>query len=212
MNDYRSKVQVNPTHYNGLHYDNKVRWISYWYQINEIIKLEPRNVLEIGIGNGIVSKYLANHGVDITTMDIDERLKPDEVGSILDIPFSCNRFDVIGCFEVLEHVPYPKFDKALKELKRVTNEFVILSVPDITRVYRFNLELPTNYEIKKLITLPRLKRPNHEFDGEHYWEIGKKGYSLNTVIEDMKRVGFEVLNTFRLFEKTNHRFFILQTK
>ena len=47
-------LQVEPNHYFNEFYDSKERWISYWHQINEIIKLNPKKVLEIGIGNGFV--------------------------------------------------------------------------------------------------------------------------------------------------------------
>jgi len=57
--------QVKPNHYFVNSYDSKGRFISYWYQINEIIKLNPKKVLEIGIGNGFVSKYLKERKVNI---------------------------------------------------------------------------------------------------------------------------------------------------
>ena len=50
----KSKTQVAPDHYFNKSYDTKERFISYWRQINEIIKLGPNRVLEIGIGNGFV--------------------------------------------------------------------------------------------------------------------------------------------------------------
>ncbi len=75
--------QVHPNHYLNKSYDSKVRFISYWHQINEIIKLKPKSVLEIGIGNGFVSKYLKERKLDIITLDIDKRLNPDVVGNIL---------------------------------------------------------------------------------------------------------------------------------
>ena len=50
--------QVESNHYYKEAYDTKDRFISYWHQINEIIMLNPDSVLEIGIGNGFLSKYL----------------------------------------------------------------------------------------------------------------------------------------------------------
>lgn len=51
------KPQVPKEHYfEG--YDEKARWISYWHQINEVLKTNARTVLEVGIGNGTVSDYL----------------------------------------------------------------------------------------------------------------------------------------------------------
>jgi len=48
-------------------------------------------------------------------------------------------------------------------------------------------------EVKWLIPLPRLRKPAHNFDGEHYREIGKTGYSLNKIVNDIEK-------TYRVFE------------
>ena len=57
------------------------------------LSLQP--VLEIGIGNALVANYLKQRGIDITTMDIDERLRPDTVGSVTSIPFSEGIFKIV---------------------------------------------------------------------------------------------------------------------
>lgn len=63
---------------------------------------------------------------------------------------------------------------------------------------------------RQLIQMPLRHRRVHYFDGQHYWEIGKVGYSLKTVINDIREVGFEVEKTYRVFENQYHRFFILK--
>jgi len=52
--------------------------------------------------------------------------------------------------------------------------------------------------------------PVHNFDGEHYWEIGKFGYPLKKIVEDIQRAGFEVKKTYRVLEFPYHRFFVLR--
>lgn len=202
------KLQVEPNHYFNEFYDSKKRWISYWHQINEIIKLNPKRVLEIGIGNSFVSKYLKERKLNIVTLDIDSRLNPDVVGSVLNIPLKDNSFDVVACYEVLEHLPYENFSRALSEIFRVSNSYAILSLPDVSRVYRLYVHIPKMGVFKRLIPLPRIKSPIHKFDGEHYWEIGKAGYPLNRIIKDIQKAGFKIEKTYRIFENPNHRFFI----
>jgi len=204
------KPQVKPNHYFVNSYDSKGRFISYWYQINEIIKLNPEKVLEIGIGNGFVSKYLKERKVNISTLDVDKRLNPDMVGSVLNIPFSDESFDVVACYEVLEHIEYKNINKALSEIFRVSKSYAILSLPDAGRVYRVYLQIPKIGVFKRLISLPRLKNPIHKFDGEHYWEIGKAGYPLGKITKDIERAGFIIKKTCRVFENPYHRFFILK--
>lgn len=204
------KTQVEQNHYFNEFYDSKHRFISYWHQIHEIIRLKPKRILEIGVGNGFVSKYLKERRVNVLTLDIDKELNPDIVGDVLDIPFSGNSFEVVACYELLEHLEYENFYKALSEIFRVSKSYAILSLPDTNRVYRFNVQIPKIGEIKKFIPLPQLRQLLHKFDGQHYWEIGKRGYPLNRITNDIKNVGFKIVKTYRIFENPYHRFFILK--
>ena len=203
-------IQVHPDLYFGQSYDSKARFCSYWHQIQEIINLDHNKVLEVGIGSGFVYKYLKERNIKILSLDIDKRLNPDMVGSIFDIPFKDNSFNAVACYEVLEHQPYECFFKALSEMYRVSNAYVILSLPDVERVYRFNMQIPKLGEFKRLIPLPRFKKSIHKFEGEHYWEIGKEGYLLNKIIDDIERTGFKIESTYRVFENPYHRFFLLK--
>jgi ubiquinone/menaquinone biosynthesis C-methylase UbiE len=204
------KPQVELKHYYNNKYDSKGRFISYWHQINEIINLNPDNILEIGIGNGFVSKYLKDRNFNLTTLDIDERLKPDKIGSVLNIPFCDNCFDVVACYELLEHIDYIDFPKALSEIYRVSKSNVIISLPDRNRIYRIFIQIPKVGIFKRLIPVPTLKKKKHVFDGEHYWEIGKLNYPLDLIKKDIKNAGFNILKTYRIFEHPYHRFFILR--
>jgi len=203
------KPQVEPGHYLSKSYDSKGRFISYWHQINEIVKLNPEKVLEIGIGSGFVSRYLKERGINVVTLDIDKRLTPDIVGSVLDIPLNDKTFDVVACYEVLEHLPFELFHKSLLEIFRVSKAYAVLSLPDVSRSYRIYIQIPKIGIFKRLITLPRLRKPVHKFDGEHYWEIGKMGYPLSKVIKEIQKSGFKIERTYRIFENPYHRFFVL---
>lgn len=61
------------------------------------LSLNPGELLEVGIGNGFVSRYLRDRGVNVITLDIDKELKPDVEGSVLDIPFPKASFKVVMC-------------------------------------------------------------------------------------------------------------------
>ena len=204
------KSQVEPYHYFNKTYDSKARFISYWHQIHEIILLKPENVLEIGIGNGFVSSYLRNRSVVITTLDIDKRLNPDVAGSVLQLPFPDESFDVVACYEVLEHLPYEDFPNALSEIHRVSSQDAVLSVPDSTRVCRLHLQIPGIGELRRLIQLPRLRALKHQFNGEHYWEIGKGKCNLRKVMGKIHDADFHLRKTYRIFEKPSRRFFVLE--
>lgn len=204
------KSQVSVNHYIVKDYDSKERFISYWHQINEIIDLNPNKVLEIGIGNGFVSKYLKERSIDIVTADANADLKPDVVCDTRNLLFEDSSFDVVVCFEVLEHIHYNDFAKALSEIFRVTKNNAIISLPDSGRVISFSLYSHRFGYFRRIISLPRLNKPLHKYDGQHYWEIGKKGYPLATIVSDIKNCGFKVNKTYRPFENPYHRFFVLR--
>lgn len=197
-------------HYFKPDYDTKGRFISYWHQADELLSLPPGKILEIGVGNGFLSAYLRRRGAGLTTLDIDPALKPDITGSVLSIPLGDGTFDAVGCFEVLEHLPYEEFPKALSEIRRVCSGRAVFSVPDHTPVYRFNIELPLIGEIRRLIPHPFPRLRPHEFDGTHYWVIGKSQYPLRRIEADIRAAGFAIRKTYRVFEFYGHRFFVLE--
>ncbi len=195
------KTQVNLNHYLDKSYDSKKRFNSYWHQINEVIKLNPLNVLEIGIGNGFVSKYLKDIGTNITTLDVDEKLNPDLVGSVLKMPFANNHFETVLCCEVLEHLEYKHFQTALLEIYRVSSSNAIISVPCLYS------SLGIFFQNKhKLFTF---KNPFRKISSQHYWEIGYKNYNFKKIIKDIEKAGFKIKNTYKVFENPYHVFFIL---
>lgn len=86
--------QVPREHY-FKDYDTKERFISYWYQIDEVLRTKLNNALDVGIGNKMVRTYLKSLGLDITTLDIDLSLEPDHICSVTDLSdyFEINFFD-----------------------------------------------------------------------------------------------------------------------
>lgn len=193
--------------YKFLKYDYQDRWVSYWHQIDEVLKLKPKNVLEIGIGNKTVYNCLKKEGIKIKTLDIDKKLKPDFVADVLKMPLKNNSFDLILCAEILEHLPFEDFEKALSELKRVSKKHIILSLPHFGPPIKFSFKIPFLKEIKIALKIPFPKK--HQFHGEHYWEIGKRGYSSKRIRKIIKKY-FKVKKEFIPFENQYHHFFILK--
>ncbi len=159
------KFQVEPGHYSCENYLSKGRFISYWHQINEIMRLKPGSILEIGMGNGLVRDIILKAGFKLSTLDLDGRLKPDYVGSVLKLPFGDASFDLVACFQTLEHLPYKDFSGAMAEIHRVSRGRALISLPDTARVCQFRIKIPKLREISFLIPFPRLKDPEHRFDG-----------------------------------------------
>jgi len=201
------KPQVDKSIYYGKHYLSPDRFASYGHQLQEIVALTPRNVLEVGIGNGLVSRVLREAGVELTTYDFDAALRPDVVGSVTDMPFGDGAFDVVACFEVLEHIPYEHVPRALGEIYRVCRNRALISLPDAAPSAR--LHIPRLCR-ERVLNIPFRRPRDHVFDGEHYWEINKKGYPLAQICALMQRAGFALDHTFRVWTNPYHRFFRLR--
>jgi len=203
-------------------YNTKERFNSYWHQIDEIEKLEPENVLEIGIGHGFVSEYLKKYGFEVTTVDYKEKENLDVIANVVQLPFEEESFDVVVAFQILEHLPFEKFENILSELYYVCRDYVVISVPDVRFYFKIQLELIKFIDSKKLITLPLnkllfasnlykilgdIEDPNSK---HHYWEIGRKGFPMDKIKRKIKEQGFNIQKNYRVYEMPYHTFFVLK--
>jgi len=197
----------DPKKFKERGYDFKSRWASYWYQINEVLDLNPKNVLEVGMGNKTVSDYLRNKNIEVVTLDINEELDPDIVASVLKIPLKNSSFDVVLCAEVLEHLPFEDFERCLEELQRVTRKYLVLSLPHFGPQVKLLFKIPFLKEKKFAFKIPLSIK--HKFSGKHYWEIGKEGYPAAKIKKIIKN-HFRIKKEFTPFENQYHHFFILK--
>lgn len=204
------KKQVDKNSYNFDKYCDLDRWSSYWYQIKEVLKCFPKTVLEIGVGDKVFASYLKNNtNIKYLCLDIAEDLSPDVIGSVENTPFQDGSFDLVCAFEVLEHLPFEKFENNLLELKRVSKKNVIISLPHWGRHFSFYMRLPFLKIIKGQYKFNGLSI-EHKFDGQHYWEIGKKGYSFKLIKKIIEDCGFKIRKDYICFNSPYHHFFVLE--
>jgi len=110
--------------------------------INQFIKqqIRPKKILDAGCGAGFVIEFLLNNWeneVEIAGVDIDPEMinlartrNPSVTivgGDIYQLPFEDNKYDLVICTEVLEHLRHP--EKAIEEIARVSKHWCIISVP-----------------------------------------------------------------------------------
>lgn len=158
--NYRKHTHANPI---------QRRLIDRFHRsiLNQIAALAPETFLDAGCGEGFVAKLLLQElpGLALTGFDFNpdavEVAKAKNPGStfmtasIFDLPFDDDSFDVVGCFEVLEHQTDPL--PALKELARVARKAVILSVPHEPFFCYSNAVRAKNWDIR-----PRGSDPDHK--------------------------------------------------
>jgi 2-polyprenyl-3-methyl-5-hydroxy-6-metoxy-1,4-benzoquinol methylase len=119
--------------------------------LEQVKKLHPESILDVGAGEGFTLEMFrqANIGKKLEGIEyMDDALKlakklhpkvTIKKGTIYELPYKANSFDLIICTEVMEHLEEP--EKALAELKRVTKKYLIISVPNeplftIQRIFR----------------------------------------------------------------------------
>lgn len=201
--------QVNSTHYQFGKYVTKGRWASLWHQLDEVIKLKPKSVLEVGPGPGLFKAAALAMGVHVETLDLDPELHPDHVASVLAMPFSDGAFDVVCAFQMLEHLPFAQSVLAFKEMVRTSRDGVVISLPDAGTRWRISVNLPRIGRKRFLISRPQLSSKKHVFNGQHYWELNKTGYLPDTVIKRfLDGSAVALVRKFRVPEYPRHHFFV----
>lgn len=110
---------------------NEHQWASYYWQIQLITsKLSKKlKIVEIGIGHGVLKRELEALKYRITTVDLDERKKPDIVCDIMDINWAELAPDAVALFEVLEHISLEENKTVLTQMAKSKINKLFISIP-----------------------------------------------------------------------------------
>jgi ubiquinone/menaquinone biosynthesis C-methylase UbiE len=199
--------QVASGHYERASYRSQDRWDSYWHQLDLIREVNPKTVLEVGLGEGVVADHLKRKGIAVTTVDIAADLHPDVVGSVTELPFKAGAFDVVLAAEILEHIRFDDVPKALSEIARVARTHAVISLPHPGYVFSFVFKLPLLPRIPLFFKIPFFWQ-THTFNGEHYWELGKRTYSVDRFLRIARRAGLSLRQSYSYADDPSHRFFL----
>ncbi len=116
--------------------------INYFYKTLLVLlaDLRIKTVLDAGCGEGFtlnrLKKNLPNKvysGIDSSpkAIKLGKKLFPElklRLGNIYYLPYKNQTFDLVICTEVLEHLAKPT--EALREIRRVSKKYCLLSVPN----------------------------------------------------------------------------------
>lgn len=101
--------------------------------LQDLILQDVASVLEVGCGDGRVSKIVCDT-FNLTGIDIDNvRIKafPGKkiIADISNLPMKNNKFDLVFSSEVLEHLDDEVLLSAISEISRVAKKYILITVP-----------------------------------------------------------------------------------
>lgn len=184
-----------------LHLSHFVNTYYQYRDLNDCIGAAG-NILIIGPGAGLDALVMRWKGYKVTTFDIDKTFSPDVLGSCHDMPmFNNGQFDAVIASHVLEHLPLHLLDRALSEIARI-GRFAIIYLPVAGRHAQICLKPNIRGKDVGLVMdlFPFWDRPSGDRlnyrDGQHYWEIGYRGFRVKDIAKRFK-VYFGVVRHYR---------------
>ena len=100
---------------------------------------DVRTTLDVGCATGFVVEGLRELGMDATGSDVSQYAIENAAlgarghlvwGDLTDrLPFKTGQFDLVSALEVLEHLPPDVVPRALAELRRVTRQYLVCTIP-----------------------------------------------------------------------------------
>lgn len=208
--DVKNWVQVESTeHYDPMRYLSPQRMASIGYQFRLLHKNFPDGrVLEVGVGSGLAARILKQLGHEVVTLDVDERLGPDILGSVTEIPAEDTSFVSFTCCQVLEHLPWEHLPQALSELKRVSSRGGVISVPTNRPSLGISLH-NSKYRGSRRFTLPKFRTPRIFTAREHYWEL-EANKSTAQFCDALKKCGWRIIDEIQPIQLLFHHFFVVE--
>ncbi|MCW6037048.1 class I SAM-dependent methyltransferase [Spirulina subsalsa FACHB-351] len=195
-------------------YLTKQRMISQYNQKRMIRLLgeSVKNVLEIGIYNSLFYHLLSSEGYQVTRADFNPDLKPDFVLDLRsDFELPRDTFDAIALFQVLEHIPYEDFEKAIQRLANFTKKYIVISLPYNSSYCSVQFQLSFNRRPRSLLLqVPKFWSTKTYTPDEHYWEIGLKGYPKKRIVRSLENAGLKIRQEYQDPLYPYHYFFILE--
>lgn len=196
--------QVPASRYAFESYMTKARWCSLWHQARLVAACGPQEVLEVGVGSGLLGTLCRDMGIRYRSVDSAPDLGPDVLASVLSLPLEDRSVDLVCAFQVLEHLPYDDSLRGFRELCRVSRRDVLLSLPNARWGLAMTVSLPVGGTWRAV--LPSPLAPWGKMTPSHCWEIGRAGFPLRRVVSDLGAEA-DLVETFRVSENPYHQFF-----
>jgi ubiquinone/menaquinone biosynthesis C-methylase UbiE len=144
LNETFDEIVFRPYNHDKFHAEI---WLKHLFELSEKFEeisnqsIEGLNILNCGCGGGFEAQFLAEQGANVVGFDISQ-LRAEAAatrfslhnldgffyrGDAAILPFKDNTFDIVLYHDSLHHVPIEEIPKAIKEARRVTKKYIILS-------------------------------------------------------------------------------------
>lgn len=202
------KKVTSTQHYSPSHYLTPQRLASVGHQIALANShFAGCDFLEIGVGSGLTAQLLREQGTLVTTLDIDERLCPEIIGSVTKIPMPDASVDCFICCQVLEHLPWEALESALEELFRVSRKGGIISVPTNRPFVQVSWYSAIRTFKRRFPVFWIRNQPIRVINDTHYWELGSNVRTVDFQSALAKK--FTITKDYQANENPYHHFFCL---
>ena len=183
---------------------------SYLTSMQTIRKTKVTSVLEVGPGEGFVARNMASLGITFDTLDFEGANNPTiqaDFSKFDPTPYA-GKYEMTCAFQVLEHFPFEDFPRLMEKLATLSSKYVLISLPYSCRGFRLRLRVHQGQSPRwnKVYNFYRpTDKPNRKYRPEymqefpwavHYWEIGRKGFKLDHVLDTIAGTGLKVTSRF----------------
>ena len=126
------KEEFNADYFSELKLSPDVKKASYYRDF-----FSPDNALDVGCGIGNLVWGFSNIGISAEGIDISEdainRSSVEirsllKVGDIFNLDYPDNRFNLVNCSDILEHIPEEVSSDIIRNLYRITNRWLVLNI------------------------------------------------------------------------------------
>lgn len=165
-------------------YDTYTRDTSHADALVSVLlqRIDARTALDVGCARGFVVEALRDVGIEASGCDFSEyaintasrgargHLRWGDLSK--ELPWAPKDFELVTCFETLEHLPPALAPQAVRELARLSSRYVLASIPS----FGPRSPLPSGWFAGKVRGEPRFSALGPEYDGP----IPEDGLALDT--------------------------------
>jgi hypothetical protein len=120
------------------------------------------------------------------------------------------KFDLIICSHILEHIPYNLFEQNLQQIQK-HSKYSLIYLPNSGIAFGVELRVHPKWRKMFRLFLPIFKNKKIEFNGEHYWELDLKETPRKKIKQDIEKY-FNIIDEYRNQYWDNSYNFILESK